>query len=218
TATVAGQTGTVTASLGVTVVPVGANPPPIPPAGATGAQTNASPKAASAPPPHTTAPPLPSPAPPPKPSPATTRQAVYELYRSANYDWFYTSSATERSSSITDGYKSEGTSGIGFYGCRGAGTVTVYRLYNATKKIHLFTASASEEKADVSKDGFKRETSNFSGCDSSKVPGVLPVYRLTYKGASFLTVSAKGLAAAEKDGWSYQGIAFDAFPPPGYSG
>jgi serine/threonine protein kinase len=230
TATITGAAGGVHAAVAVAVAPAPQAVPPRSPAPprASPSASHPAPSPGKSPPPSLT-PSSPPPSSPPtgstptpsqKPTPSVTppplvRVPVYRLADSTSDDWFYTSLSSQVSIAESVGYTS---GGMGFYGCSGPGSVYVYRLFYGGTATHYFTPSVSEESALVAA-GFHTETPDFEGCPLD-APGVLPVYRLLYKpkGASFLTLSAREMSAAESYGWTYQEIAFYAFPPPGYAG
>lgn len=147
--------------------------------------------------------------------------SVYRSYKQGVVDHFYTISATENASAISNfGYTGEG---VAFKGYTGEGpnvgnTSPVYRTLNKVKGDHFYTTSFSEY-ANSQNFGYTLEGVGFRNYNSREdAPGsggtsgtfVNPVYRLYNNAAGdhLYTVSAAERDAAAAAGWASEGTAF----------
>lgn len=112
------------------------------------------------------------------------KRKVYQLYNRSSGQWFYTTSAKERSAKIAKGWLSKGVA----FKTPSKSTKPVWRLYNPKTGAYRYTAKASQRKSLVAA-GWKRQKTAFYGYEL-KAKRVYAFYRKDTKSWRYSTASS----------------------------
>ncbi|KAJ7817791.1 hypothetical protein B0H13DRAFT_1606113, partial [Mycena leptocephala] len=102
---------------------------------------------------------------------------LYRMYSGANFDHFYTTSASEVITAVeNDGYVLEGVSAAVFPTQQGT-TLPLYRLHSAGTHDHFYTSIANDRDFLTTNNGYKWE-GTAALVYTTQICGRLPLYRL----------------------------------------
>ena len=132
---------------------------------------------------------------------------VYRVYNKKTGEHFYTTSAGERNSLVSKGWRDEGTGWI----APTTSSTPVYRVYNSRAGDHFYTTSLGERNSLI-KLGWRDEGIAFYSDDSKRVP-LLRAYNPNAKAGSHnYTTSAAEQANLIANKWRDEGIAWYGIP------